>query len=142
MPKEESHVLHNITQYFIVPILIYVFSVRAFPSLNKTDVFVVSFFASLFPDIDHINIWFEYKFKDFQSFVRFLTKARRYRYSFLVFHNVAAMAIIVLLIPITFRIQPLAGIFLFAFLVHLLLDFFDDKMSIGRVTHWRYRRIT
>jgi hypothetical protein len=142
MAKEESHILHNLTQYFIAPIFITFFTIHFLPSLNKTDVFIVSYFASLFPDIDHINIWFEYKFKDFKSFVRFVTGARRYRYSFLMFHNLGAMAITFLLIPIVFQISPLSGVFLTAFLAHLLLDYFDDRVSIGRVTHWRYRRIT
>ncbi len=142
MPKEESHVLHIITQSFILPIIIAFLSLRVMPSLDEIDVLVVSFFGSLLPDIDHINIWFEYKFKDFKSFIKFVAKARRYRYSFLIFHNLAAMIVILLLIPLVRPKNPLASVFLVAFLLHLFLDFIDDKISIGRVTHWRYRRKT
>lgn len=142
MPKEESHVLHNVTQYVALPLVIVLFSGTVFPSLEIIDIIGVSFLGSMLPDVDHINIWLEYKFKDFRSFIKFLTKARRYRYSFLIFHNLGAMAAVFLLIPVVFTSNPLAGIFLISFLAHLLLDFFDDKMSIGRVTHWRYRRRT
>lgn len=142
MQKEESHVMHNITQYLILPVLIALVSILTWPSLDILDIFIMSFFGSVLPDVDHINIWFEYKFKDFKSFLKFLFKARRYRYSFLIFHNLAAMFFILMLIPIVNLMQPLGTVFLAAFLSHLVLDFFDDKVSIGRVTHWRYRKRT
>jgi hypothetical protein len=110
--------------------------------LDFSDVLIVALFGGLVPDIDHINIWFEYKFVNFRSFVRFVTKARRYRYSFLVFHNLGFMFAITLLIPVLHIFSPIGAVFLTAFLGHLLLDFIDDKISIGRVTHWRYRRKT
>jgi len=140
--KEEKHILHNLTQAVLLPLLITFFSLSIFPSLKIEDTLAVAVFGSLFPDIDHINIWFEYKFDSFKSFIKFLTKARRYRYSFLIFHNIAAMAVVILLIPLVSNIEPLGGIFLVAFLLHLLLDFIDDRISIGRVRHWRYRRKT
>ena len=134
--------MHHLTQYLILPFLITFFSLLIWPSLDIWDILVVVFFGSVLPDVDHINIWLEYKFKDFKSFIKFATKTRRYRYSFLIFHNVAAMLIILMLIPIVNLLEPLGSIFLIAFLFHLILDFFDDKLSIGRVTHWRYRRKT
>ena len=142
MAKKENHILHNIGQYFVAPLLIAYVSLNAFPSLDRTDVLVVSFLGSMLPDVDHINIWLEYKFKDFQSFVKFLMNTRRYRYSFLIFHNIIAILALLLLIPIVANRTLLGGIFLFSCLVHILQDFFDDKISIGRVTHWRYRRRT
>jgi hypothetical protein len=142
MKNEENHILHVLTQSVILPFLIAFFAMKLMPSANQSDIIAVSILGSLIPDIDHINIWLEYKFVDFRSFIRFLTKARRYRYSFLIFHNLGAMAVILLLIPIIGLKEPLAGLFLFAFLIHLVLDFVDDKISIRRVTHWRYRRKT
>lgn len=142
MAKEESHVLHIITQVIILPLLIAFFILQIMPSLNDLDILALSVLGALVPDIDHINIWFEYKFKNFRSFVRFLTHARRYRYSFLIFHNVGAMIAIVLLIPIVGLVSTYGSIFLVSFLFHILLDFLDDKVSLGRVTHWRYRRRT
>lgn len=141
MVKDGNHSIHNII-HLVIPLIITYVSLSTWPSLDKLDVLVMAFFGGLLPDVDHINIWFEYKFKDFKSFLKFLSKARRYRYSFLIFHNMGTVTIILLLIPIISSIEPLGGIFLTAFLAHLLLDFFDDKISIGRVTHWRYRRKT
>jgi hypothetical protein len=142
MPRKESHVLHNITQYLIFPLLIIYFSLYLFPGQDVWDVVAVTFFGSMFPDTDHINIWFEYKFKNFRAFIRFVTSARRYRYSFLIFHNIAGIIVAFILIPILGAIEILAGIFMASFFIHLILDFFDDKISIKRVTHWRYRRRT
>jgi len=136
-----SHFLHNLT-HVLLPFAISSVFLLIDPSLDAIDVVLVALFGGLLPDVDHINIWLEYKFKDFKSFLRFVTKARRYRYSFLVFHNVSFMFFLVFLIPITNRIDPGGPIFLGSFLAHLLLDFFDDKITIGRVTHWRYRRRT
>lgn len=138
---ESSHFLHNLT-HIILPFAISSIFLLINPSLDPYNVLTLALFGGLLPDVDHINIWFEYKFKNFKSFLRFLTKARRYRYSFLVFHNLGAVIVIILLIPIIDRIDPLGTVFLVAFLAHLLLDFFDDKLSIGRVVHWRYRRRT
>jgi len=126
----------------MIPFAVSSIALMIYPNLDPYDVLAVALFGGLLPDVDHINIWFEYKFKDFKSFLRFATKARRYRYSFLIFHNLGVVIVITLLIPITNRIDPGGPIFLGAFLAHLVLDFFDDKISIGRVTHWRYRRRT
>ena len=137
----DTHILHNIA-HFVLPLVTTPITLLFYPYLDSLDVLIVALFGGLVPDIDHVNIWFEYKFVNFRSFVKFVTKARRYRYSFLVFHNLGSVIAIVLLIPILNVFSPLGAVFLTAFLGHLLLDFIDDKISIGRVTHWRYRKKT
>ena len=139
--SDSSNFLHNLT-HLVLPFAVSSIALLINPSFDPYDVLAVALFGGLVPDIDHINIWLEYDFKDFWSFVRFVTKARRYRYSFLIFHNLGAAFVIVLLSPLVYRISPLGAVFLAASLAHLLLDFLDDKISIGRVTHWRYRRRT
>ncbi len=140
--SDSSPFLHNLT-HLVLPFAVSSIALLINPSFDPYDVLAVALFGGLVPDIDHINIWLEYNFKDFWSFARFVTRSsRRYRYSFLIFHNLGAVFVIVLLIPFVYRISPLGVVFLAAFLAHLLLDFIDDKISIGRVTHWRYRRRT
>lgn len=142
MPKKESHVLHNLTQYLIAPIVLMFVALEIYPSLDPWEVLAVTAFASMFPDVDHINIWLEYKFKNFEAFVKFVTQARRYRYSFLVFHNLVFIVVLLVILPFSAIKNPFAGIFVGSFIAHLLLDLVDDWLSIGRVTHWRYRRRT
>ena len=142
MAKKESHMLHNLTQYAITPVVLMVVAMSIYPNLNQWDILAVTIFGSMFPDIDHINIWLEYKFKDFEAFVKFLTQARRYRYSFLMFHNVVFIIVLLIILPFSAMTEPFAGIFVGSVIVHLLLDLVDDWLSIGRLTHWRYRRRT
>ena len=139
--SRSSYVLHNLT-HITLPFAISSIFLLIDSSLNPYDVLVISLLGGFAPDIDHINIWLEYKFKSFRSFLRFVTTVRSYRYSFLIFHNLGTVIAIALLIPIMSTISSLAAVFLTAFLAHLILDFFTDKISIGRVTHWRYRRRT
>ncbi len=139
--SRSSYILHNLT-HITLPFAISSIFLLIDSSLDAYDVLVIALLGGFSPDIDHINIWLEYKFKNFRSFLRFVTTVRSYRYSFLIFHNLGTLIAIGLLIPIMSTISSLAAVFLTAFLAHLILDFFTDKMSIGRVTHWRYRRRT
>jgi len=138
---DSGHILHNI-QHLALPFVISSMFIFIKPNLDLYDSITVALFGGLVPDVDHINIWLEYKFTSFRSFLKFVTKARRHRFSFLIFHNLGFMTALLLLIPLIDIVSPLGAIFLVAFLGHLCLDFFDDKLSIGRVTHWRYRRKT
>jgi hypothetical protein len=141
MKAQGGHLLHNITHTLLSLAVSFIFLIMH-PSLDPYDVILISLFGGFLPDIDHINIWLEYKFKNFRSFLKFVTKARRFRYSFLIFHNLGTVIVVLLLITIINIISLFGTLFLLAFLAHLLLDFFNDKFSIGRVTHWRYRRRT
>jgi len=133
--------MHNLTHLTLPFALSFAFFLSA-PKLDTHDVLTAAILGGYLPDIDHINIWFEYKFKNFRSFLRFLSKAPRFRMSFLLFHNAGFMLFLLVLIPIFLRIFPIGSVFLTAFLGHLSLDFLDDKLTIGRVTHWRYRHKT
>lgn len=139
--SRSSYVLHNLT-HIILPFAISSIFLLIDTTLDAYDILIIAILGGFSPDIDHINIWLEYKFESFRSFLRFVTTVRSYRYSFLIFHNLGTVIAIALLIPIIGNLSLLAAVFLTAFLAHLMLDFFTDKMSIGRVTHWRYRRRT
>jgi hypothetical protein len=141
MRRDGGHWMHNLT-HLTLPIAIASVFFITNPRLDRNDALVAAIFGGYIPDIDHINIWFEYKFKSFRSFLRFLSRAPRFRMSFLLFHNVAFMLFVMILIPIFLRIFPIGAVFLTAFLGHITLDFLDDKVTIGRVTHWRYRHKT
>jgi hypothetical protein len=141
MRREGSHALHGLAHFALPLAIASIFSVTI-PGFELSSAVKVAYVGGLLPDIDHINIWFEYKFKNFRSFLRFVSKARRFRMSFLVFHNVAFMMALTVLIPVFLRIDPVIAVFFAAFLGHLCLDFTDDKYTIGRVTHWRYRNKT
>ena len=139
--SRSSYVLHNLT-HIILPFAISSIFLLIDTTLDAYDVLIIAILGGFSPDIDHINIWLEYKFESFRSFLRFVTTVRSYRYSFLIFHNLGTLIDIARLIPIIGNLSLLAAVFLTAFLAHLMLDFFTDKISIGRVTHWRYRRRT
>ena len=110
--------------------------------LEPVKVGLAAFAGALLPDIDHLNIWREYKFKNFVKFLKFCITADRYRRSFLIFHNFATIVVLIVLIPFVSTINFFASIFLLSFLCHLFLDFFDDKITIGRAVQWRSRRKT
>jgi hypothetical protein len=141
MRRDMGHRMHNLT-HLTLPFIISTIFLITTPGLHGQDAIVAGLLGGYIPDIDHINIWFEYKFKSFRSFLRYLSKAQRFRMSFLLFHNVGFMLFVAILIPMFIRLYPLWAIFLTAFLGHLSLDFLDDKITIGRVTHWRYRHKT
>jgi uncharacterized protein involved in cysteine biosynthesis len=139
--SRSTYVLHNMA-HVALPFSISTLFLLIDPLLDSFQVLVAAIAGGFLPDIDHINMWFEYKFKNFRSFLKFATTVRTYRYSFLVFHNLASLIALILLIPLVNTVSTIAAVFLTTFLAHLCLDFFTDKICLGRVTHWRYRRRT
>jgi len=134
-------ILHDLS-HIIIPFIVSGIALAYNENLKPLHLFFASLSGALLPDIDHLNIWREYKFKNLLRFIRFCVTSDRYRLSFLVFHNFWIIVILIALIPIASMVNTLAGIFLLSFLCHLFLDFFDDKITIGRSTQWLWRRRT
>lgn len=135
------YILHNMA-HLALPFSVSTLFMIIYPALDSFQVIIAALIGGFLPDIDHINMWFEYRFKNFRGFVKFATTVRTYRYSFLIFHNMASVLIILLLIPLVNSISTIATVALSAFFAHLCLDIFTDKIALGRVTHWKYRRRT
>lgn len=138
MKKWMLHDLSHILIPFIVSSIVLLYN----KNLKPLHVVLVAIAGALSPDIDHLNIWKEYKFKSFRSFLKFCVKTDRYRRSFLIFHNFWAIAVLIVLMPLISMVNLLAGVFFLTFLCHLFLDFFDDKITVGRSTQWIWRRKT
>jgi hypothetical protein len=134
-------ILHDLS-HIVIPFIVSGVALAYNESLKPLHVFLVSLAGTLLPDIDHLNIWKEYKFKSFTRFFKFCVTSDRLRLSFLVFHNFWTIVILIALIPIASVANAMAGVFLLSFLCHLFLDFFDDKITIGRSTQWLWRRKT
>jgi hypothetical protein len=131
-------VLHNFS-HFLLPFLIFLVIIRITPKINQILVFIVVWAGSLLPDLDHINIWRKTYYRNLKEFLRYCLSSDRYRRSFLVFHNVLAILILLTAIPIASILNIFIGIFLLAILSHLVLDFFTDGLLIKTHGHWKFR---
>jgi hypothetical protein len=131
--------LHNLS-HVVLPYLILFIILRFTPNVNVFFVYLVTLAGALSPDLDHLIMWIEYKFKNFWQFIVFNFTASRYRKSLLIFHNVIALFLSILLLPIFFKVNLYVGIYLLAFFSHIFLDFLYDLISVGRISHWKILR--
>lgn len=131
-------VLHDFS-HFILPFLIFFVIVRSTPEINPIAAFIVIYVGSLIPDIDHINIWRKTYYRNFKEFLRYCLSSNRYRRSFLMFHNILTILILIIAMPIVSILNIFLGIFLLAIFSHLVLDFLTDKFLIKTHGHWKFR---
>lgn len=131
--------VHN-TSHFVLPVVIFLILITFIGDIEPSTVFIIVMTGALAPDLDHLQVWREYKFKSFWSFIKFHLSAKRYRYSFLVFHNFLALLSVAILMIVVGRINRYVDIFFVSFFSHLLLDFFYDASTMKRFSHWKFGR--
>lgn len=131
-------ILHNFS-HIILPFLIFLVFIQVTPKINSRVALIVIYIGSLIPDIDHINIWRKIYYKKFKEFLIYCLTSDRYRRSFLAFHNILTILILIVAIPIVSILNVFLGIFLLAILSHLILDFLTDKFLIKTHGHWKLR---
>jgi hypothetical protein len=131
--------LHNLS-HILLPFLILVLILTLSPDLNAFRLYLVILAGALSPDLDHLKVFQEYKFKSFWHFFIYSIESDRYRKTLLIFHNVPAILILSLLLPICFWLNIWLGIFFLSFFSHLILDLLYDFYSFKKFTHWKIRR--
>ena len=133
----EDWKLHAIL-HIVIPIIIFVLSFLYIQELSLLERFLAVFLGALIPDIDHL-IYLKYiKFRSFREFLLFNIKSDRYRRGFLLFHNIPFMTILSISIPIVMFFDLFSALFLLSFFIHLIYDFFEDRILIRTTSHWKF----
>jgi len=133
----EDWKLHAIL-HIVIPIIIFVLSFLYIQELSLLGRFFAVFLGALIPDIDHF-IYLRYiKFRSFREFLLFNIKSDRYRRGFLLFHNIPFMTILSISIPIVMFFDLFFALFLLSFFIHLVFDFFEDRILIRTTSHWKF----
>lgn len=129
--------LHNASHLFL-PFLLS--TVLVLSGANPKLCYLASFLGAFLPDIDHLKIYLDYRFKSFWHFVKYCATSDRYRKSFLLFHNFPAIIVISFLLPFAFWVNRYFGIFVLSFFSHLVLDLLFDVYATRRFSSWKLTR--
>ncbi|MEM5829946.1 MAG: hypothetical protein QXL82_00310 [Candidatus Aenigmatarchaeota archaeon] len=133
----EAWKLHAIL-HIIIPIIVFSLSFIYIQELSLLERFIAIFLGSLIPDIDHL-IYLKYiRFRNFKEFLLFNIKSDRYRRGFLLFHNFIFISILAVSIPIIMFFSIFWALFFLAFLIHLIFDFFEDRILIRATSYWKF----
>lgn len=131
--------LHNLS-HAILPLLILYSILRIDPLLDVKLSYLAVLIGAFLPDVDHLKILWDYKFKGFWHFFIYSITTDRYRKSVLVFHNIPTVLIIIALLPLAFLSNWYVGVFILSFFSHLVLDLLFDWHATKGVSHWKIRR--
>jgi len=128
----------HIILHIVIPIIIFILSFLYIKELSLLERFFAVFLGAFIPDIDHL-IYLKYiRFRSFKEFILFNIKSDRYRRGFLLFHNIPFMAILSISIPIVMFFDLFFALFLLSFFIHLIFDFFEDRILIRTTSHWKF----
>lgn len=123
--------------HFIIPVILFVLSLLYIQELSLMERFIAIFIGAFLPDIDHF-IYLKYiKFTSLKEFLIFNIKSDRERRGFLIFHNVYFIIILLILVPIIMFFNLFLSLLFLAFLIHLIFDFFEDRIILNTSIHWR-----
>lgn len=131
--------LHNLS-HALLPFFIAIFIAKLSKNLDPLFLVLAAFSGAFSPDIDHLKIFFDYKFKSFAHFFVYSLNTDRYRKSILIFHNLPFLIILLIVLPLFFVFNIYLGIYFLSFLSHLILDFAYDFLSIKKTMHWKITR--
>ncbi|MEM0480830.1 MAG: hypothetical protein QXQ14_01435 [Candidatus Aenigmatarchaeota archaeon] len=121
--------------HFLVPIIV-IFNYIIFFKEIKIENIIAILIGSFIPDIDHVA-YYKFAPKNFLKFLKFNITSDRIRRGFLIFHNLPFLAFWSILTPITALYSINLFLFFLSFLLHLILDYLDDKFVLGYTYHWR-----
>ncbi|MEM5820403.1 MAG: hypothetical protein QW678_02025 [Candidatus Aenigmatarchaeota archaeon] len=132
----ESWKLHTVL-HFIIPTILFILSFLYIQELSLIERIVAIFIGAFLPDIDHF-IYLKYiKFTSLKEFLIFNIKSDRERRGFLIFHNIYFITILLILVPIIMFLNLFLSLLFLAFLIHLIFDFFEDRILLHTSIHWR-----
>jgi hypothetical protein len=132
MKNEIIHIIFH----FSAPLIVTLFYILFF-EVDVKNIFLI-FIGAFFPDIDHL-VYLKYK-KNLKEFIKFNIFSDRFRKEFLIFHNVFSMFFLMFLTAIFSFFSIKLFLFSLSFLLHLIIDFIDDKFTIGTISHWKLGR--
>ncbi|MEM4773157.1 MAG: hypothetical protein QXO40_01385 [Candidatus Aenigmatarchaeota archaeon] len=132
----ESWKLHTVL-HFIIPTILFILSFLYIQELSLIERIVAIFIGAFLPDIDHF-IYLKYiKFTSLKEFLIFNIRSDRERRGFLIFHNIYFITILLILVPIIMFLNLFLSLLFLAFLIHLIFDFFEDRILLHTSIHWR-----
>ena len=131
--------LHNLS-HALLPFFIAIFIAKLSRNIDPLLLVLSAFLGAFSPDIDHLKIFFDYKFKNFFHFFIYSLNTDRYRKSVLIFHNLLFFLAVLIALPLFFAFNLYLGIYFLSFLSHLVLDFLYDFLAIKKIIHWKITR--
>ena len=130
--------LHNLS-HVLLPFLLCLLFSMLLETYDPILLWVSVFAGALAPDLDHLIMLRDYRFKSFFHFLSYVMSSDRYRKSFLIFHNLLVIFILPFFFPLLL-LNIYVGLFLIAFHSHLILDLLFDFYAIGDFSSWKIRR--
>ena len=121
--------------HFLVPFIVILNYILFFGKIGIKAVIAI-IVGSFIPDIDHV-VYYKYAPFGFFRFVKFNIQSDRIRRSFLIFHNLPFLFFWAVFTPITAIYSIDVFLFFLSFLLHLILDFLEDKIILGYTYHWK-----
>lgn len=132
----ESWKLH-IVLHFLIPLVLIFLSFLYIEELSLIERILAIILGAFLPDIDHF-IYLKYiKFPSFKEFLIFNLKSDRERRGFLIFHNIYFISFLAIIVPIIMFLNIFLSLILLAFLIHLIFDFFEDRIILHTSVHWK-----
>lgn len=122
--------------HLLVPVIVILNYIILSYEKFELKVVIAIIIGSFLPDIDHI-IYYKYVPLNLVEFIKFNIKSDRFRRGFLVFHNIPFLIFWAILTPLTAIYSLNVFLFFLSFLLHLLLDYLDDKFVLGYTYHWK-----
>jgi len=133
----EDWELHTIL-HVLVPTIIFILSFLYLPEISLLERILAILLGTIFPDLDHL-IYLKYiRFKSAKDFLIFNIKSDRYRRGLLIFHNIPFIVFLAILIPIVMFFSTFLALFFLSAFAHLIFDFFEDRILIRTVSHWKF----
>jgi len=109
-----------------------------FPGYEIRKLIAVVFAGTFFPDLDHLLLYKQLKFKSFKSFLKWTVHSNRYRVGIELFHNFPVLVFTLVSLPFIYLKSLTMFIFFLAFALHLLVDVSIDKFVLRSLRHWRF----
>ena len=128
----------HVAFHFLIAFLVCFLGIVNSENLN---VILAGIIGSFFPDIDHFSYYKKRKFKSFLEFLIYNIKSERKRRGLLIFHNIFVYFPLMIILPLIYLYSSFLGYFFLGFILHITLDFVDDKFLIKTIKHWKILRV-
>jgi len=109
-----------------------------FPAYEITNLIILVFVGTFFPDLDHLLLYKQLKFRKFKEFLNWIIHSNRYRVGIELFHNFPVLIFTLVSLPFIYLKSLTMFIFFLAFALHLLTDASIDKLVLRSLSHWRF----
>ena len=141
---QKGLVLHNLMQITIplwITPLVFLLPISENQAVfGVLSVGLISFAATVLPDVDHFSMWNKVKHKGLFDFIKICVRSTRHRRAFLPLHNYLAILATSLLSIVFYYLSWFYPFVFFAsFFFHIFFDYIADLFMIRQQNHWNLR---